>query len=123
MPFNPVVEQNDTLEFEPNPKWIMSVRDLKQIRTPGRYLVTTSYRDPFEAILKDRKRQVVDSLILNELFCASTVRIGDIVFRLKGDSDIHAETKTLSNGRKYYTLNNQVKYLGPVAAEGKGGAN
>ncbi|MFT6676815.1 MAG: hypothetical protein ACJAVM_003020 [Sulfitobacter sp.] len=62
-------------------------------------------------------------LILNELFCASTVRIGDIVFRLKGDSDIHAETKTPSNGRKSYTLNNQVKYLGPVAADGKGGVN
>ena len=69
-------------------------------------------------MLDKRKRQVVDALLSGDLYCASTVRIGDIVFRLKEDNGLHAETRTLANGRKYYTLQGNVQFLGPVGKEG-----
>lgn len=95
-------------DFEPKPRWILSLRDLPQERGQARYRMTTPTGDITEVTLSKRKRQVVDALLRGELFCASTVRIGDVVFRLKEDNDLHAETKTLSNGRKYYSLPNTV---------------
>ncbi len=109
---------NNNLNFEPNPRWILSVRDLPNERGSARYRVTRHGGETSEVILDKRKRQVVDALIAGELFCASTVRIGDIVFRLKEDDALHAETKALPNGRKYYTLHGKVQYLGPVKREG-----
>ncbi|MBM2294278.1 hypothetical protein JQX09_20320 [Sulfitobacter pseudonitzschiae] len=106
--------------FEPKPRWILSVPDLSNDRGSARYLVTRSNGETAEVILNKRKRQVVDTLLKTELFCASTVRIGDVVFRLKEDDDLHAETKALANGRKYYSLSG-VTYLGPVDI-GNGGA-
>lgn len=108
------------LNFEPKPRWIMSLHDLPQARTPARYRITRSNGEEAEITLKDRKRQVVDALIECELFCASTVRIGDVVFRLKEDNDLYADTLPLSNGRKYYALSGVI-CLGPVT--GNGGAN
>ena len=98
--------------FEPTPRWVLSVKDLSPDRSPGLYRVTPWEGEPFEVVVKDRKRQVVDTLIETEVYCASTVRIGDAVFRLKEDNNLHAETKTLSNGRKYYTLEGRVTFLG-----------
>ncbi|SFF17124.1 hypothetical protein SAMN04488523_1258 [Sulfitobacter brevis] len=104
--------------LEPKPRWILSVRDLPSERGSARYRVTRHGGETAEVILDKRKRQVVDALIAGELFCASTVRIGDIVFRLKEENSLHAETKALSNGRKYYTLQGKVQYLGPIQKEG-----
>ncbi len=103
---------------EPTPRWILSVRDLPQARERARYLVAGADGQVTEIVLDKRKRQVVDALLSGELYCASTVRIGDIVFRLKEDNGLHAETKALSNGRKYYTLRGKVQFLGPVSKEG-----
>ncbi len=107
------------LHSEPKPRWILSVPELSTERSSARYLITRRNGETAEIILSERKRQVVDTLLETELFCASTVRIGDVVFRLKEDDDVHAETKTLANGRKYYSLSG-VTYLGPVSANSGG---
>ncbi|UWR30165.1 hypothetical protein K3758_01065 [Sulfitobacter sp. W002] len=109
---------NIEFNFEPKPRWILSVRDLPEERSPARYQVIGVDGQATEVILDKRKRQVVDALLTGELYCASTVRIGDIVFRLKEDNGLHAETKALANGRKYYTLQGKVQFLGPVSKEG-----
>ncbi len=109
---------SSNFNFEPKPRWILSVRDLPNDRGSARYRITRNDGDTSEVILSKRKRQIVDALISGELYCASTVRIGDIVFRLKEDDELHAETKALSNGRKYYTLQGKVQYLGPIQKEG-----
>ena len=106
------------LNFEPKPRWILSVRDLPEARERARYQVTGADGQAAEVVLDKRKRQVVDALLTGELYCASTVRIGDIVFRLKEDNGLHAETKALANVRKYYTLQGKVQFLGPVSKEG-----
>ncbi len=106
---------------EPKPRWILSVPELSRERSSARYLITRRNGETAEIILSKRKRQVVDTLLETELFCASTVRIGDVVFRLKEDDDLHTETKQLSNGRKYYSLSG-VTYLGPVTTTGNGSA-
>lgn len=106
------------INFEPKPRWILSVRDLPEERSPARYRVIEVHGHAMEVVLDKRKRQVVDALIAGELYCASTVRIGDIVFRLKEDNGLHAETKALANGRKYYTLQGKVQSLGPVSKKG-----
>lgn len=93
-----------TYKSEPKPLWILSERDLSPYTSPGRYRVKTPDGTEKETTLSNRKRQVVDTLAKNEMFCASTVRIGSTVCRLKAENDLHIETKTLSNGRKYYAL-------------------
>ncbi|WP_298359488.1 hypothetical protein [uncultured Litoreibacter sp.] len=104
-------------ETEPMPRWTMSERDLPQDTSPACYCVTPhDGGETFKVTIKDRKRQVVDAMIQKELFCASTVRIGDAVFRLKEDSNLCSKTERLSSGRQYYTLLGTVEYLGPVSA-------
>lgn len=107
------------LKIEPKPEWVLSLRDLSQETAPGCYRVTPGEGEAFEIIISKRKRQVVDTMIKKDLFCASTVRIGDIVFRLKEDNNLHTKTKTLSNGRKYYSLEGSVEFLGPVSSRSK----
>lgn len=99
--------QTNILKPDETPRWIMSTRDLPADRTPGTYEITKADGNTFITTIKDRKRQVVDALLLGPLFCASTVRLGDAVFRLKEDNDLHAATKATKEGRKYYTLAGQ----------------
>lgn len=98
-----------TFKFKPNetPRWIMSVRDLPADRMPAKYEVTKADGSAAFVTLKDRKRQVVDAMLIGPVFCASTVRLGDAVFRLKEDHDLHAATKATPEGRKFYTLTGQ----------------
>lgn len=99
--------QPNTLHESETPRWIMSVRDLPNDRTPAKYEFTEPNGSAAVVTLNNRKRQVVDALLEGPLFCASTVRLGDIVFRLKEDYDLHALTETTPEGRKYYTLAGQ----------------
>ena len=109
-------EQKTELEagYEPRPIWVLSTNDLSQETTPARYRLKTPDGDEKEVVLQKRKRQVVDTLLKTDVFCASTVRLGDIVFRLKEDEELFADTLTLSNGRKYYSLNGKVERIGPI---------
>ncbi len=98
---------SNILEPHETPRWIMSVCDLTADRTPAKYEVTKADGRAFVVTLKDRKRQVVDAMLIGPVFCASTVRLGDAVFRLKEDNDLHAATRTTAEGRKFYTLSGQ----------------
>ncbi|SFD58736.1 hypothetical protein SAMN04488523_101411 [Sulfitobacter brevis] len=99
--------QTNILKPVETPRWIMSVRDLTDDRTPAKYEVTNADGSTSVVTLKDRKRQVVDAMLIGPVFCASTVRLGDAVFRLKEDNNLHAATKTTAEGRKFYTLSGQ----------------
>lgn len=89
------------------PRWIMSIRDLPLNRTPAKYEVTKGDGTKAVVTLKDRKRQMADAMLIGPVFCASTVRLGDAVFRLKEDHGLHAATKATPEGRKFYTLAGQ----------------
>ena len=110
------IEQNteQKMALEPTPKWVLSVRGLSQHIGPACYRFMSQDGESKTVVLSKRKRQVIDTLLQTELYCASTVRIGDIVFRLKEDEGLFAETRTLSNGRKYYTLAGKVQFVGPT---------
>ena len=92
---------NSNFNFE------LSVRDLNDDRTPAKYEFTKADGSTSVVTLKDRKRQVVDAMLIGPVFCASTVRLGDAVFRLKQDNDLHTLTQTTADGRKFYTLAGQ----------------
>jgi hypothetical protein len=91
-------------EATPAIGWVMSVKDLTPDRTPARYEVTKADGSKSLVTLEKRKRQIVDTLLMRPRYCASTVRLGDGVFRLKSDHGLRAETKTAVDGRKYYSL-------------------
>ena len=93
------------------PRWVMSIRDLAQDRAPARYQVTKSDGTTSIVTLDKRKRQVVDTMLQGPVFCASTVRLGDAIFRLKEDHDLHASTETTATGRKFYALNGSVRRI------------
>ena len=105
-----MTEQSKQLTFKEHPysyetpRWIMSVRDLPPERTPAKFEVTRGDGQKAIVTLKDRKRQVVDAMLKGPLFCASIVRLGDAVFRLKEDHGLRAATRATPEGRKYYTL-------------------
>ena len=96
------------------PLWILSVKDLPTQVVPARYKVTMIAGETREITLSKRKRQVLDALMHDNLFCASTVRLGDAVFRLKEDHGKFIKRGKLPNGREYYTLASKVEFLGEV---------
>ncbi|MEM6890758.1 MAG: hypothetical protein AAF636_21885, partial [Pseudomonadota bacterium] len=91
--------------------------NLSQDRRPARYQIPCSENASKNRVFSKRKRQVIDTLMKGPVFCASTVRVGDVVFRLKEDDDLHCLTETLPNGRKYYRLPDGVRFLGLVETE------
>lgn len=99
---------NPTTKSKQPPMWVLSTQHLSQNTSPAQYEVTNPEGETKLVTLSKRKRQVVDTLLTRDLFCASTVRIGDIVFRLKQDEGLFADTKRLPNGREYYTLRDAV---------------
>ena len=102
-------------ERNATPQLIMSVRDLSPDRGAAKDRFKTPCGDISATTLENRKRQVVDTLLRGPVYCASTVRIGDAVFRLKEDHNLHAVTKTTNEGRKYYALECDVERIGGAA--------
>lgn len=88
----------------PVPKWVLSTKDLTQEIKSKTYFV-----DGKEITLSKRKRQVVDTLINHPIYCASTVRISDVVSRLKSENGIEIATEITAIGRKYYALKSEVQ--------------
>jgi len=89
--------------LSPAPRWVMGVNDLTQGVRAKTYMV-----DGRIVTLANRKRQVVDTLLRSPVYCASTIRISDIVFRLKSEDGIGISTETGVTGRKYYSLKSKV---------------
>jgi hypothetical protein len=100
-------EHTNTIKRDHTPRWVMSVADLPTDRAPAKYEITTGDGDTKTVTLDNRKRQVVDAMLIGPLFCASTVRLGDAVFRLKEDHNLFADTRTTIEGRKFYSLSGQ----------------
>ena len=67
--------------------------DLPQTREPAMYKITRHDGETECATLSNRKRQIVELLLLGPVHCASPVRISDIVFILKRDIGLEVETR------------------------------
>ena len=79
-------------ELPPHTRWIMSRRDLPTKRENGRFRVTKPDGTKKELILSKRKRQVVEALMKGPIYCASPVRLSDIVLLLRRENGIGIET-------------------------------
>lgn len=94
------------------PRHIFNVAALSKSRSARRYRANSGKT----TIVAKRDRQVLDTLIIGPVFCASPVRLSDSVLRLRRDHGIEVETEflesTQSDGAKcrygYYVLADSV---------------
>ena len=75
-----------------NAQRIWRVADLPNDRTPATYIVVNDGEQPSRVTLQKRLRQVLDLLRAGPVYCASPVRLSDIVHILKRDHGILVET-------------------------------
>lgn len=108
---NQAKHTNSLANTQAKPRWIMSIRDLPNTTAPARYKITAPDAEPREVTLSKRKRQVLEALMMGLLYCATTVRIGDVVFRLKETNGPLAQTLPLDDpdARKFYALADHVE--------------
>ncbi len=76
-----------------NAQRIMRVADLPQTRSPAQYEVQNGDEPPKTVTLEKRQRQIMDLLIRGPVYCASPVRLSDVVHILKRDIGLDVETK------------------------------
>lgn len=84
----------ETKKYPPNStQRIMRVADLPPNRDMAQYSVQNE--DGPEAVytLSKRQRQVMDLLLAGPVYCASPVRLSDVVHILKREIDIEVETR------------------------------
>lgn len=76
-----------------NAQRIWRVSDLPKNRAPARYAITHENGKTETYVLDKRRRQVIDLLAQGPVYCASPVRLSDIVFLLKRETglDVHTE--------------------------------
>ena len=74
-------------------KRIWRVSDLPKDRAPALYRIQLADGSERLHLLSKRKRQVVDLLIRGPVYCASPVRISDIVHVLKRETGVHIHTE------------------------------
>ena len=72
---------------------IYRVADLPQEREPADYNIANNVEKPRLVTLAKRKRQIMDLLLQGPVYCASPVRISDIVHILKREIGLDVETK------------------------------
>lgn len=73
-------------------RWINSRADLPQQRAARQYEIIREGDDPKMITLEKRQRQVIDALIATPLYCASPVRLSDIVHIVKREKALNIET-------------------------------
>lgn len=76
-----------------NAQRIMRVADLPPDRKPARYELRNGDSKPRIVTLDKRKRQIVDLLMSAPVYCASPVRLSDVVHILKREIGLEVETK------------------------------
>lgn len=103
-----------------NARRIMRVADLPPLRDMAEYEVTNG-DEPRKVSLRKRQRQVVDLLMLGPVYCASPVRISDMVHILKREHGIDIETEmfpgdevTGTGSYGVYFLRSQIRRLKPL---------
>ena len=85
---------NDQDDQPPANTQRISVRaQMPQERTSAVYVITNDGKEPRTVTLQKNKRQIMDLLLQGPVFCASPVRISDIVFILKREIELDVETK------------------------------
>lgn len=106
-----------------NTQWVISRRDLPSRRGSARYEVRKADEKCETITLSNRKRQVLDALMRSPVFCASPVRLSDIVLLLRNETGIGIETEFfqendgIENTRfGIYVLTDRVRYLGEVSS-------
>lgn len=94
---------------------IRRVADLPPERRAACYLIQNGDEPPRSVILDKRKRQVLDLLRQAPVFCASPVRVSDVVFVLKRECGLDVETtlypgdpETGAGSYGVYTLRSRV---------------
>lgn len=97
------------------PAWVLSLRDISPHRGKAEYELPDKDGRPRRVVLDKRKRQVIDTMLFQgPLYCASTVRIGDIVFRLKEDDEVFCTTETTLEGRRFYAAPVGMRFIGEM---------
>ena len=76
-----------------NAQRIWRVADLPKNRAPAHYLIGDEGREPTKVLLSKRRRQVMDLLKQGPVYCASPVRISDIVHLLKRETGVAVDTE------------------------------
>ncbi|MEM9971537.1 MAG: hypothetical protein AAF762_10620 [Pseudomonadota bacterium] len=76
-----------------NTRWIMRGADLPPLREPAKYAIIATDGSTKEVVLRKRQRQVVDLLTQGPVYCASPVRLSDIVHILKREIGLEVETE------------------------------
>ena len=72
---------------------IWRVADLPNDRAPARYMIADENGKPTTVLLSKRRRQVMDLLKQGPVYCASPVRISDIVHLLKRETGVVVDTE------------------------------
>ena len=92
--------------------------NLPSEKAPARFRVTDDTGESSIVTLSKNKRRILEGLMEQPMFCASPVRISDIVCVLKADHAINIHTELYANDRetdraKYgvYTLVDRVELL------------
>ena len=101
-----------------NTQRIMRVADLPQARDQAMYQIQNGDQKPRVAALDKRKRQIMDLLMQGPVYCASPVRISDVVHILKRETGLEVETRfypgdkaTGAGDYGVYFLKSQVRLL------------
>jgi hypothetical protein len=76
-----------------NAQRIWRVADLPKNRAPAHYVITNDGDEPITVLLSKRRRQVMDLLKQGSVYCASPVRISDIVHLLKRETGVVVDTE------------------------------
>ena len=76
-----------------NTQRVMRVADLPQGREQKAYILARGGGAETKISVMKRKRQVLDLLMQGPVYCASPVRISDVVHILKRDTGLEVETK------------------------------
>ncbi len=82
-----------------NAQRVRCAEDLPQTRSPAKYEVRMG-GETKTLVLHKRRRQVLELLMRNPVYCASPVRLSDIVMVLKRDNGLDVETLTFPGDPK-----------------------
>ncbi|MCV2866915.1 hypothetical protein OE647_19615 [Defluviimonas sp. WL0075] len=83
-----------------NAQRIYRVGELPKDRTPAHYRITRRDGEAVTVTLQKRRRQILDLLMQGPVYCASPVRISDIVCVLKHELGLDVETVIYPGNRQ-----------------------
>lgn len=115
-----MTEKTNHLKPPQNTRRIWRVADLPSNRDDGWYEILNENEPPRHVLLRKRQRQVIDLLRSGPVYCASPVRLSDIVHVLKREAGlrVHTEyfpgdTETGAGTYGVYTLISKVRPIVP----------